>query len=277
MPEGLTGNTMLSGTRNRLIHPIAWSMSEALAVLAAVLLAAVVVHWSARQFAGVRTIRAAWKRAASIARAPTALLLAFVIGYVAELGALILMAAYPLDRYLVPMIPVVAILLASGAAGAGRPRWSRPLGRAALAWLGASALVIAANSFAYDAARWRAGTAAVGLGYAPGTVDAGYEWAGFHDAGPANAVSPALGMTWYENGILATRPCAVLSNSPLDIPGFQLIRQDEAAYRNYLFFGPAEPLYLYGFTGPDCPPPPQAALAGASPVPATPSGPSLPG
>ncbi|MBA2719589.1 MAG: glycosyltransferase family 39 protein [Chloroflexi bacterium] len=253
MPEGLIGNAMLSGTRDPLIHPIAWSMSEALAVLAAVLLAAVVVRWAARQLAGVRTIRAAWKRAGSIAHTPTALLLAFAIGYVAELGALISMAAYPLDRYLVPMIPIVAILLASGAAGAGRPRWSRPLGHAALAWLGASALVIGANSFAYDAARWRAGAAAVGLGYAPETVDAGYEWAGFHRGEPANADSPARGLTWYWNFLLAARPCAVLSNSPLDADGYHLVHLDATAYRQYLVVGPSEPLYLYGAVDPACP------------------------
>ena len=47
----------------------------------------------------------------------------------------------------------------------------------------------------------------------------------------------------------------------MDIPGFQLIRSDGAAYRNYLFFGSGEPLYLYGSTGPGCPALPQAALA----------------
>lgn len=256
MPDGLIGNAMLSGTREPLIPPIAWSVSEALAVLAGILLAAVVVRWAARRVAGVRTIRAAWNRAASIGRAPIALLLAFAIVYVAELGALIAIAAYPLDRYLVPMIPAMAILLAYGAAGAGRQRWSRPLGNAALAWLGASALVIAANSFAYDAARWSAGAAAVGLGYAPGTVDAGYEWVGFHAAGPANVVSPAYGLTWYDDGFLRARPCAVLSNSPLNADGYRLVHLDLTAYRQFLFVGPDEPLYLYGAVDAACPAPP---------------------
>jgi hypothetical protein len=44
-----------------------------------------------------------------------------------------------------------------------------------------------------------------------------------------------------------------------------LIREDAAAYRNYLFFGAAERLYLYGSTSPGCPAPPQADLAGVPP------------
>ena len=44
----------------------------------------------------------------------------------------------------------------------------------------ASPFVIAANSFAYDAARYGAGQAATVTGYQAGTADVGREWVGLH-------------------------------------------------------------------------------------------------
>ncbi len=38
--------------------------------------------------------------------------------------------------------------------------------------------------------------------------------------------------------------------------------EDRSAYRQYLFVGPDEPLYLYGSTAPGCPAPPTAAATG---------------
>ena len=81
------------------------------------------------------------------------------------------------------MVPVAAILLLAGPPSASRLGRSRALSHAAFAWLAVSAFVIAANSFAYDAARYRAGEAAVAMGYDARTVDAGYDWVGYHASG----------------------------------------------------------------------------------------------
>ncbi len=117
--------------------------------------------------------------------------------------------------------------------------------------------IIAANSFAYDAARWRAGDAAVALGYDDGTLDAGYEWVGWHATEGGNA-DGADALTWYEDGVAKSRPCAVISNSPIELDGFALLREDRSAYLQYLFFGTEQPLYLYGSAAPGCPPLPAA-------------------
>ena len=100
------------------------------------------------------------------------------------------------------------------------------------------------------------------MGYDARTVDAGYEWVGYHARGTGNPRSGSDGLPWYD-GMMSSRPCAVLSNSPLQRTDFRLIRVDRSAYQQYLFFGPAEPLYLYGAIGDGCPPPPAAAAATA--------------
>ena len=67
------------------------------------------------------------------------------------------------------------------------------------------------------------------------------------------------GATWYKDVLSAESPCAVLSNSPLDNSDLRLVGVERSAYRQYLFFGPAEPLYLYGSLADGCPQPSPAA------------------
>ena len=256
MANGLVGDGLRMGPRDRVIPQLAWTLSLALAVAAAVLLATLTVRWAGRRLAGVGTLPAAWVRFAGIFQGPMALLLVFAVGYAAEIAVYVSMAAYPLDRYLWPMAPVLAVILLRDVGGDRSPRWSRVLGGGALAWLGASALLIAANSFAYDAARWRAGEAAVAMGYVPETVDAGYEWVGYHTGGRPVTPPPSYGVTWYDDGYLPAAPCAFVSNGPLQIAGYRLVRVDQTPYRQYLLAGPFEPLYLYGAESAACPVPP---------------------
>ena len=96
-------------------------------------------------------------------------------------------------------------------------------------------------------------------------MDAGYEWVGYHASGVGNPGSAAYGLAWYDDRLLSSRPCAVLSNSPLDLQAFRLIRVNRSAYLQYLFFGPAEPLYMYGALADGCPAPPAAAAPAWTP------------
>jgi len=92
----------------------------------------------------------------------------------------------------------------------------------------------------------------VAMGYDAGTVDAGYEWVGYHVSERPKPGSNTYGLTWYDDFLLPSYPCAILSNSPLDQTDLRLVRLDPSAYRQYLFFGPAQPLYLYGGHGDGC-------------------------
>jgi hypothetical protein len=125
-----------------------------------------------------------------------------------------------------------------------------------LVWLAVSAFLVNANSFAYDAARYRQGDIAVALGYDAQTVDSGYEWSGNHSIGPAEPGTPARDMTWNVDRWSLSNACAVLSNSPLSDNRLDLILLDQSAYLQYLFFGPPQPLYLYGAVRSGCPRPP---------------------
>ncbi len=59
------------------------------------------------------------------------------------------------------------------------------------------------------------------MGYDAGTVDAGYEWVGYHGVGPEKQYSNPLSLNWAESNWPTFLPCAVLSNSEVDIPGYE--------------------------------------------------------
>jgi hypothetical protein len=198
-----------------------------------------------------------------------------MVAYAAELIAFA--SVYGIwDRYLYLLVPATAILLLRGHAQASRFGRSLAFSHAAFAWLALSAFVIAANSFAYDAARWREGEEAVAMGYDARTVDAGYEWVGYHAIGAGRQEDGDRGQAWFEELMWPNPTCAVLSNTradqgeplldksavPLDRSDARLLRINRSAYLKYLFFGTAEPLYLYGVLRDGCPPPP-AAVASA--------------
>ena len=265
MPDGLVGNALLSGTRDPVIGTLAWTLSEQLASFAAILVAALALRWGQRNLAGVTSLSTGMARAVRIARSREAPLVLFLVAYAGVLAVFTSMG-YPQDRYLYPMVPAAAILLLRGPARPSRVGRSQAFAHAAFAWLVASAFVIAANSFAYDAARYREGEAAVALGYDARTVDAGYEWVGYHARGVGNSGSGTYGLTWYDDVFSPYRPCAILSNSPLDGDTFRLIRVNRSAYLQFLFFGPAEPLYLYGALADGCPPPPAAVALATAPL-----------
>ena len=73
---------------------------------------------------------------------------------------------------------------------------------------------------------------------------------------PANPVFEPTNVNWWEDIWQSFRACAILSSSPIEIPGYTTVRVNEFAYKQYLFFGPEESLYLYGaITMEGCPAP----------------------
>ena len=264
MAEGFVGDIpLLSGARDPVIGALAWALSQQLALFAAILLAALGFRWGDANLAGVDTLRLAGQRALLITRSREAPLLLFLAAYAAEMAVFV--AVGPLfDRYLYPILPVAAILLLQGSPRPALYGRSPALAHGALVWLAASAFVIAANSFAYDAARWRAGDAAVAVGYDPVTVDAGLEWVQDHSSTLQDPRPKSYGVTTYDDWYMSPRPCAVVSSGTLELSDYVLIRVDRSAYRQYLFFGPNEPLYLYGAVAVGCPAPPAAETGGTA-------------
>jgi hypothetical protein len=122
-----------------------------------------------------------------------------------------------------------------------------------VAALASTSIALLLNSDAFAAARWRMGEFAVSDGHAPGTVDAGMEWVGYNARGVAKVGAvPTPTEMWYDAWWPSFRLCAMVSSSPLALPGFQLEHADIEAYRMLLVDGPQEPLYLYRVAGPGC-------------------------
>jgi 4-amino-4-deoxy-L-arabinose transferase-like glycosyltransferase len=276
-PFGLAGDGLLRGTRETVIGQSAWAMSAQIAWTAGMLLATLVISWAQRDLAGGSFLADARANLSRMARDPIGLLGAFVLIYA---GGLIAFAAvYGVwDRYLYPLVPAAAIIILSRVPKALRFGRSLAFSHAAFAWLAVSAFAIAANSFAYDAARWREGEAAVAIGYDARTIDAGYEWVGYHATGPGGQGGGDRGQAWFENLMWPAPLCAIVSNSPSDadeplldkglIPldgNYLLLHANRSAYRQYLFFGRAQPLYLYGAPRAGCPKPPVAQSAREQP------------
>ncbi len=256
MPNGLAGDLLLNGARDAVIGGAAWAMSRQLALLATILLASVIVSVFRQALAGALLIRGANASMAWIAVRPDSLLVLFVLAYAAEL--VIVAPAYIYDRYLFPIVPVVAILLLRGSPPPFRFGRTQAVAHGALAWLAISAALIAANSFAYDAARWRAGEAATRMGYTAQTVDAGYEWVGYHGGDHVGSSAPASDMTWNGDRWALIHPCAVVSNSLPEGDAWTLTNTYPASYMQYLFFGRFERLYLYVASTDGCPTSPSA-------------------
>lgn len=164
------------------------------------------------------------------------------------------------DRYTWPLVLPLAVLLLvrpdlrPAVAPAGRGTGVLILSGALVALIATTSMVLFLNAAAFDSARWRMGDAAVRLGFAAETVDAGLEWVGFHATGPARLAAPrAPSMTEYAVKFPSFRQCAVASSTPLDFPGFTLILTQVDGYRLLLFAGPTEPMYLYQVAGEGCP------------------------
>jgi len=84
------------------------------------------------------------------------------------------------DRYLLPLVPLVAILVLRAGAKSPVLRPARVAGVAALAVLALLGVGFAANSASFDAANWSVATRAVEITKDPTRVDAGHIWNDYH-------------------------------------------------------------------------------------------------
>ena len=171
------------------------------------------------------------------------------------------------DRYLPALVPgTVAVLLSQPRAQSTVERRSRfhvPAARgrvsavvisrgsatAALAFIGVISALLAANGFAFDAARWRAARRIAQAGVPPNRIDAGMEWAGWHSSrGVIDGNSQADRPGGWELAFSRSPACLVLSPSPLrPAAGTGEAKWTPAgfyAYRTFLIAGRSR-LYLY--------------------------------
>jgi hypothetical protein len=245
--KGVTGAEVLGGARPNLFPEPIWHLLQLVAVVAGSALALVV----ASHRPGSR--RAPRGNQLEVMRAFTVLSAAGLIGY----GLFVQAPMW--DRYLWPVAFAGSVVLfARWAPGRVRKTPAAPALQALAITLAAPAILVALaltlNADAYDAARWSAGQDAVAAGYAPATVDGGFEWVGSHAASMAqpgrHVGSAPLYETWYDQMFPGFRDCAFVSGSPFGGPTIRplgVVTYDELA------FADPQRLYVYGVRRSGCP------------------------
>jgi hypothetical protein len=148
----------------------------------------------------------------------------FVVFYAGLLAAAVgITTTDVFDRYLLALVPFSAALVVH-AGHAERlvrvlPGRREAVAMAALAVLG---LVVVDGSATFDGAKWRLGEeVAARTGWEPGSIDAGYEWFGYHQAADLELQSDVTGPVFWR-ALFAPRPiCAsgsFASSDPTEDP-----------------------------------------------------------
>jgi hypothetical protein len=257
----------LSGVRPYLFTDAFWTAINVIALLSTVVVGASVGGTLGTR---MRDALAGRRRVIGQARSPVGLIATFVVLYglgVVAYGSILIV----FDRYLWPIVPALALLLLLPLKRSVRvgmpppePRWGkvfRPLTLAPLIVMtltGITSLILMANAFAFDGARWRAGEDLATAGIRSQAIDAGVEWMGFHAVAPASYVNAAPANPPYRGWWPETTVCGLVTTSADPPAHGRLVGVDR--YRLYLVAGPLVNLYLYRIDDPSCPISASAAL-----------------
>jgi hypothetical protein len=250
----------LSGVRPYLFTDAFWVAINLIALVSTVVVGATVGGTLGTR---MRDALAGRRRVIGQARSPIGLIATFVVLYgvgIAAYGSILIV----FDRYLWPIVPALAILFVLPLKRSVRvgtpppePRWGkvfRPLTLAPLivtTVTGVMSVILMANAFAFDGARWRAGEGLVTAGVRPHAIDAGLEWMGFHSITPARFAHAVPANPIYRGWWPETTVCGLVTASAESPQGGRLIGVE--TYQLYLVAGPTVNLFLYAFDTPACP------------------------
>jgi len=256
---GVQGVFDLSSTRPYLFTDGYWMAINLIGLLGTVVVGASVGGTLGTR---LRDALAGRRRVIGQARSPVGLIATFVVLYgvgVVLYGSVLIV----FDRYVWPLVPALALLLVLPVTPSVRvgippePGWGRIFRPLTLAPLivttlsGTMSLILMANAFAFDGARWRAGEDLVAAGLRPDTIDAGFEWMGFHSITPARLAHPAPADPPYRGWWPDATTCGLVTGSP-ELPQHGRLVGVER-YQLYLVTGPRVNLYLYALDSPACP------------------------
>jgi hypothetical protein len=193
IPEGALGHGVGSGIRLRLVPFRVFELFVAAGTAGAIVMLLAAVPALALALRVVRRRSLPPMEQAQLATGAVALT---VFGYVVAYGFAAL-AGLPLyDRYVLPIVPLVGVLLFAGR-GARRVEpddavatdtrshvWRVAGATIAFAVLFAIGLDYTADSASYDGARWRVSEAAVRAGWSPRQIGGNFEWVNFYAPKP---------------------------------------------------------------------------------------------
>jgi hypothetical protein len=252
-PRGMNADKLLSGTRQILLPAPVYFVLVVGAVTATVITCGLIAEHLALRHAG------------RVAPGPPAIrmLVAHVLLGAGVIAIAAARNAAVFDRYLWPIVLSSAILVLHHSRQADYipshrgPRAARGIMVVVVVgFVTAIAVVLTANSDAFDGTRWRLANRAVAAGYGPGTIDAGFEWIGAHSDAKAQfsraASAPDRYRTSWANMFSTPTICVVESSSPLPDPRLTLV--DTTRWHTLLIVGSAR-MYTYVTGEPDCPKP----------------------
>jgi hypothetical protein len=183
----LADNLNLPGVRPRLMPAAAFDAIAVVGCAAALILLLAAVPWIADRIDDIRA-----RRLPPIE--PVGMILGLTLGLSIVVYGLAIATDEPIfDRYALPALPIVAILLLRGTRARETPDVERPWPRLALvtgvvvvlALLGAA---YTAESASFDGTRWHLAEKVVAAGYKPEQIAAGDEWIGWYRGeGPPTA------------------------------------------------------------------------------------------
>ena len=185
-PDGVLSQGLIGGTRPDILPPGAFVFLVLVGIVGGVLLLLALIP-------AFIDARIRWRAASGSAGGRVSVLVSLVVlGY---LGAYFLAAMAGLqisDRYVLPIVPLVSLLLVRHRGGTrgeaiGRLRSSARRGAIAggiaLTALTVVGLVFTADSASFDGTRWRVAVAATRLGWRPDQIAGGWEWVNYHARG----------------------------------------------------------------------------------------------
>jgi hypothetical protein len=118
---------------------------------------------------------------------PAGLQLAWVFCLMMFGGLMVVKIATPgviSDRYLIPIVPfLIAVALHRAAKNGLLVRPVRPVAIASIAMMAVLGTTVVDAVATFDGAKWQLATSVQQRGFAPASIDGGYEWFGFHQPG----------------------------------------------------------------------------------------------
>ena len=171
---GVLGNDVLRGPRPDVVPGVVFDALVWIGIAAMILIA-------------LRTVPALGQarrrlRARPWADPVTLVLALNIVGFAVLVPIGVLADLRAFDRYVLPLLPVVAFAVLREPAGisalVGRARSIRCA--VAVALLALVGVAFAADSASFDATRWEVAEAATRAGYRPRQVDGGFEWVAWH-------------------------------------------------------------------------------------------------
>ena len=236
--NGASGQSLAIGFRPELLPPWAWLALLVLAGLGSIALGAVAASYLSQR---------PWFGKKGGVETSVLLLEVYAVLYLALIAVFGILGPLFSDRYLWPVVPILAILVtrvsvpsATGSRERLRVghRASVALTTAAFVAVAAVAITYVQDSSAYDGARWRAGSKFVAEGASPTQVDAGLEWSGAHGTGvrdfDGHRGRPVTSEDPYWEGFWppAVR-CYLVSNERLDPGKYTVVGTEQ--YRTRLW------------------------------------------